>query len=71
MLNKLESVAFCAISCGIFGYPLEEGLRIAFCTFLEEIPHLKSLKRIRMVLYNEEALRAGESVFKEAFKEYL
>jgi len=69
--NKLESVAFCAISCGIFGYPLEEGLMIAFCTFLEEISHLKSLKRIRMVLYNEEALRVGESVFKEVFKEYL
>ncbi len=69
--NKLDSIAFCAISTGIFGYPLEDGLRVAFSTFLEEIPHLKYLKRIRMVLYNNEALKVGEEVFKEVFKDYL
>ena len=68
---KLNSIAFCAISTGIFGYPLDEGLEVAFKTILSEIPNLKYLKRIRMVLYDDKALNTGLKVFQKIFKDYL
>lgn len=68
---KLDSIAFCAISTGIFGYPLKEGLEVAFKTILEEVPRLKYLKRIRMVLYEEESLPIGEKVFRKVFEQYF
>jgi len=68
---KLDSIAFCAISTGIFGYPLDEGLEVAFKTILSEIPNLRYLKRIRMVLYDDKSLNIGLEVFKKIFKDYL
>jgi len=65
----LKSIAFCAISTGIFGYPLKEGLKIGLGTIVENIPKLRSLKRIRMVIYGQDALRVCEEVFKEITKE--
>jgi len=55
--HNLSSIAFCAISTGAFGYPLKEAAEIAIRTVIEEIPHLKSVKKIRFVLYNEEILK--------------
>ncbi|MCM8829832.1 MAG: macro domain-containing protein [Candidatus Omnitrophica bacterium] len=62
--HKLSSIAFCAISTGAFGYPLKEAAEIAIRTVLDEIPNLKSIKKIRFVLYNQEVL----SVFEKALK---
>lgn len=47
----ITSVAFPAISIGAFGYPLKEAIPIAINTFIEEIPMLKSVKQVVMVLY--------------------
>ena len=33
--HKLKSIAFCCISTGVYGYPLEEASEIAFSTVLE------------------------------------
>lgn len=62
--HNLQSIAFCAISTGAFGYPLEEAAEVGIKAVLEEVPHLKSVKRIRFVLYNQEIL----SVFENALK---
>ncbi|MCM8776685.1 MAG: macro domain-containing protein [Candidatus Omnitrophica bacterium] len=62
--NGLSSVAFCAISTGAFGYPLQEAAEIAVKTILDEIPNLKSVKKIRFVLYNEKILNIFEKVLK-------
>lgn len=51
--NKLQSIAFPAISTGIFGYPLEEASRVAITSIRETIPDLKSIRLIRLVLFNE------------------
>lgn len=68
--HGLGSIAFPAISTGVFGYPMEAAARVALRTVLDEIPKLSSVKRIRFVLYAaedeaihtrvlEELLRAG------------
>ncbi len=51
--NKISSIAFPAISTGIFGYPLQEAAQVIIHTVLQEIPSLKAVKHIRFVLYSE------------------
>ena len=49
--SKLNSVAFPAISTGIFGYPAEEATAVAFKTIKEIIAELKFVRHIRFVLF--------------------
>jgi len=58
--NKIESVAFPAISTGAFGYPIEEATEVVFKTIMEIIPNLKYVKKIRFVLYSEIDLKIYE-----------
>jgi O-acetyl-ADP-ribose deacetylase (regulator of RNase III) len=53
----INSIAFPAISTGIFGYPLAEAAEVALKTILAVLPNLKSLRKIRFVLFSEEDLR--------------
>jgi len=52
----LASIAFPSISTGAFGYPLEEAARIALGTVAEVASTLTSVRRIRFVLWDEQAL---------------
>jgi O-acetyl-ADP-ribose deacetylase (regulator of RNase III) len=53
--HHAESIAFPAISTGVFGYPLESAARTAIETVRVQIPKLVSLKRIRFVLFDDAA----------------
>jgi len=50
---QVDSIAFPAISTGIFGYPIEEAAEVAFRTILDTAPLLKSVRRIRFVLFSK------------------
>ena len=52
--HKLTSIAFPAISTGIFGYPVQEAAKIAIQTVIDVIPTLDNVKLIRFVLYSPE-----------------
>ena len=58
--HELESIAFPAISTGVFGYPAEDAAEVAFGTIVEFLPRLKSVKRIRFVLYGGRDLEIHE-----------
>ncbi len=58
--HGLDSIAFPAISTGIFGYPPEEAAEVAFRTVLGAVPSLASLKRIRFVLFSGADLEVHE-----------
>jgi O-acetyl-ADP-ribose deacetylase (regulator of RNase III) len=53
----LESVAFPAISTGVFGYPLDEAARVSIAAVLDAAPSLRSVRRVRFVLWAERDLR--------------
>ncbi len=55
----LSSVAFPAISTGIFGYPLDEAAEVALATVVEAAGSLKHVRRVRFVL-RDQALAAHE-----------
>jgi O-acetyl-ADP-ribose deacetylase len=63
--NGLDSVAFPAISTGIFGYPVEEAARVALGTVVEAAERLESVRLIRFVLFGEKDLEVHERVLSE------
>lgn len=52
--HGIKSIAFPAISTGIFGYPVEEAARVSLETVKKMVPGLKNVKTIRIVLFSEE-----------------
>jgi O-acetyl-ADP-ribose deacetylase (regulator of RNase III) len=62
--NEVKSVAFPAISTGIFGYPMSEAAHIALRTVAEEASKLRVVKTVKFVLFGEEALRNHENALK-------
>ncbi len=63
--NELESVAFPAISTGVFGYPVREAAEVALNTVMEEAPNLQHVHVIRFVLYGQKDLDVHEDVLSE------
>ena len=63
--NSVESIAFPAISTGVFGYPVEEAAGVALGTIREEADSLEYVRLVRFVLHSASDLRAHESVLSE------
>jgi len=63
--NELTSIAFPAISCGVYGYPLGEAAGIAIQTALEAVSNAPNLQRILFVLFS----RADQAVYQRIFEE--
>lgn len=65
--HRIDSVAFPAISTGIFGYPMEAAAEVAFRTIREKIPGLRSVKQIRFVLFADSDLAIHEAALSRIF----
>jgi O-acetyl-ADP-ribose deacetylase (regulator of RNase III) len=52
--HQISTIAFPAISTGIFGYPLRQAAQVILQTLRDEAPGLSSVDLIRMVLYSEQ-----------------
>ena len=55
--SKARSIAFPAISCGVYGYPLEEASAIAVTTVREGLRLFDSFEEVVFVLFSEEIWR--------------
>lgn len=60
--NGLESVAFPAISTGVFGYPIGEAAGVAIRTVIEASERLQNVRLVRFVLFGERDLEAHEKI---------
>jgi O-acetyl-ADP-ribose deacetylase (regulator of RNase III) len=67
--NGLRSIAFPAVSTGIFGYPLERCAQVMLQAVSEFCAENDALQQIRFCLFDEHALnvfrKAAESIFKQ------
>lgn len=62
----IRSIAFPAISAGVFGYPMEPAARIALRTVLEELRITTSVQKVRFVLFDGSALRVYTRLLDES-----
>jgi O-acetyl-ADP-ribose deacetylase (regulator of RNase III) len=60
--NGVASIAFPAISTGIFGYPAKDAAEIALQTVREEAERLERVRLVRFVLFGERDLEVHETV---------
>jgi len=64
--NNLKTIAFPAISTGVYGYPLEEAAPIALSTAAAYIKtHQPDFELVRFVLFNENAMLAFSRALSE------
>jgi len=50
--HDVESVGFPAISTGAFGYPSDDAAEVAITAVRDELPKLKTVRRIRFVQFS-------------------
>ncbi len=63
--NKLKTIAFPAISTGVYGYPIEDAARIALSEGMERA---KDLEEIRYVCFSQKDLEVYERVYEELMR---
>jgi O-acetyl-ADP-ribose deacetylase len=64
--HRLRSVAFPAISCGIFGYPLDRAARIALEEIRKFLQRNQEVESVRVVCYTDDVRDAYRSALREA-----
>ena len=62
--HKLTSIAFPAISTGVFGYPLQNAAAVAMKTVSGTLAELNSVRLVRFVLFSDE----DRKVFEQALE---
>ncbi len=63
--HSLRSLAFPALSTGVFGYPMETAARVAFTTLIDLMRGLESVELLRFVLFSADDLALHARVLKE------
>jgi O-acetyl-ADP-ribose deacetylase (regulator of RNase III) len=67
--HEFASVAFPALSTGAFGFPMKPAARIALDTILKAAHTLTSVRHVRFVLFDEQALQTHEDVLEDVLSE--
>lgn len=63
-----RSVAFPAISCGVYGYPMRDAAHIALTTVAEALRTGSPVELVRFVLFGQSAYDTYRSVYEELFR---
>ncbi|UFS72621.1 O-acetyl-ADP-ribose deacetylase [Geomonas sp. RF6] len=65
--NGLTTLAFPAISAGVYGYPMEKACRIALEETKEAVRHYPELAKVLLVVYSPQAL----AVYRQQYEEII
>lgn len=56
--HELRSIAFPAISCGVYGYPINQACEIAMNTVVEQTSYYPDMRKVIFCAFNEEIYQA-------------
>ncbi len=59
--NRITSLAFPAISCGVYGYPIEKACQVAVDTTLEFLRQHKAIEQVIFMLFSSEDLEVYQN----------
>ena len=62
--NGVKSIAFPAISCGVYGYPIPEAAKIAVATVRAFVQEHPDLELVRFVLYDMDTFKIFDAALK-------
>ncbi len=62
--NRFETIAFPAVSCGVYGYPIKKAATIAMDTVLRYIRNKGPLKMVTFVLFSRHDFDIYEKLLK-------
>ncbi len=63
--HGVRTIAFPAISCGIYGFPIRQAARIAVCQTREALDGAPEIERVIFACFNAEVLAAAEAALSE------
>jgi O-acetyl-ADP-ribose deacetylase len=58
----LTSIGLPALSTGVFGYPMRDAAVVAIGSIVAAAPHLESVRLVRFILFDDEALQVHREV---------
>ena len=64
--HGVRSIAFPAISCGIYGYPIPDAARIAVRTVAEFLAGDASIERVILACFGKDVLEAYQAALRDA-----
>ncbi|MBI5301544.1 MAG: O-acetyl-ADP-ribose deacetylase [Chloroflexi bacterium] len=67
--NNCASIAFPAISTGVYGYPMEDAAHIAFRVIVDYLSEHPEIARVNYVLYDARALEVHARVLEQVLSE--
>ena len=63
--NAIETIAFPAISCGVYGYPPQQAARIAIATIKACLANEPRIRKVQLVCYGAETCEAYRRLLAE------
>lgn len=63
--HQLKTIAFSAISTGVYGYPLQEATEIAVQTVKKKLPDMQHIQEVSFVVFDEGTKETYEKVFEQ------
>jgi O-acetyl-ADP-ribose deacetylase (regulator of RNase III) len=63
--HGVRTIAFPGISTGVYGYPLEDALRLALATVQDCLAELPGIEEVRFVTFGERATEVAERALAE------